>query len=180
MFCPSCGRPLTSGTHKATPRRQPSVRIVRHRTIPRAARISLVATPLAAVALFLLWQVWQADDTEIPRQRTLTQKVVKYRCEAGHVWNGLGRVEPPACATCGKPAYPVGSFVCQDHGTFEAEARFANGPDGIPRLFELRLLGKEWVPADPGVECPRCGRLLLHQREDPLRGFTRNRKRSGE
>lgn len=166
---------------RAASARQTSVRIVRHRTIPRAAWISLVVVAVAALSLFVVFLLlrWQADSAVVPHQRTLTDTRVEYKCEAGHSWKAMGQVEPPTCAACAKPAYPVGSFVCQRHGTFEAAARFVNGPDGIPRLSELRLTGKDWVPADQGVVCPRCGRRLLRLREDPLRGLSRDRKRSG-
>ncbi len=157
------------------------MRIVRHRTIPRAAWVSLVVIAVAAVSLFLVFLLlrWQADSATVPGKRTLTEARVEYKCEAGHSWKAMGQVEPPTCAACGKPAHPVGSFACQEHGTFEVAARFVNGPDGIPCLFELRLTGEDWVPAEKGVVCPRCGLRLLRQREDPLSGSARKRRKPG-
>jgi hypothetical protein len=157
------------------------VRIVRHRTIPRVAWVSLVVIAVAAASLFLVFLLlrWQADKAVVSHQRDLTEALVEYKCETGHSWKAQGQVEPPTCADCGKPGYVVGSFACQEHGTFEVAARYVYGPDGSPRRSELRLTGKDWVPDDQGVVCPRCGLRLVRQREDPLREFPRKRRKPG-
>ena len=166
---------------RAASARHTSVRIVRHRTIPRAAWVSLVVIAVAAVSLFLVFLLlrWQADSAVVPYKRILTDVRVEYKCETGHSWKAMGQVEPPTCADCGKPAYVVGSFVCQEHGTFEVAVLYVYGPDGRPHRSELRLTGKDWVPYEQGVVCPRCGLRLLRQREDPLRELGRDRKRAG-
>jgi hypothetical protein len=134
----------------------------------------LVSLGFAAGAVLLvlgLWLFWEHEDVVRPPQRTLGEWDTDWKCDNGHTFHAEGQVEPRPCWTCGKPAYPVAYFRCNEHGTFEASARFELDDEGKPKVAYLRLRGGTWVPADEGLRCPKCSRLLRYAGNDPLRGF---------
>lgn len=168
--------PTSSERRRSREGRRRTVRIVAQQSVYRTATISLLVASLAAILLFAAWRVWRQDRPTVAPQRTLRDVQLRWKCEGGHYFYESGQSEPRACPRCGRPAYPVETFECDKHGPFEVAVRFTKGPDGRAHVSELRLEsgvgGKgEWVFAEDGLRCPRCGAILHRQELDPLRNF---------
>lgn len=142
-------------THRRT------VRIVGRRRPSRAATVSLIIAGMTAVGVFAVWRVWRSDEEVVqPYVRTIFDTELQWRCEAGHVFEALGQVEPKHCWKCGRLAYPITHYKCPVHGDFEAAVRFAMDHDGTVHPTELRFPGGSWIPAEGRPPCPRCGRPM--------------------
>lgn len=159
------------------PRR--TVRIVKPRTLPRTATVSLAVALGAAVCLLALWHFWQREEVVPPHQRILTEWETDWKCDDGHMFHAAGQVEPRACWTCGKPAYPVASYKCPGHGAYEVTARFTLDDNGNPKVSHLRLPGRSWVSVEGGLRCPRCSRRLVYEGPDPMWALRHRMRQSG-
>lgn len=156
------------------------VRIVKPRTVSRAALVSLLAITIAALFLPAMWHVSRRErEDESPVFRTLTDVELKWKCEAGHTFRAAGQVGPRLCWTCDRDAYPVTQRVCPVHGSFQVVVQFADGEDGVPRMSKLRFFGQDWVTVEDGLVCPRCSRRLAYQPPDPLDRSRRHPDRRG-
>lgn len=166
--------PLRQGLQ--SPRRR-TVRIVKHRTLPRAATVSLAITAATAVVMFVIWRTWRSENTVTVVQRTLADVELTWKCDAGHTFTAEGQVGSRECRVCREPAYPITTYECKVHGPIEVAARFSQEPSGAARVSDHRVHGGEWVSADIGVACPRCNAPLLPKRVDPLEGVARTKKK---
>jgi len=122
----------------------------------------------AGLALFLSYWMWQSAAIPEGVQRTLTDVILDWRCEAGHAFRIQGQSGPATCPTCRRSATPVGVYYCEQHGPIEAAVKFAEQPDGKLVLSEIRLPAGEWLPAATGLVCPKCGAELVRAQRDPL------------
>ncbi len=159
------------------PRRR-TVRIITRRGPSRAATISLVVAVAVAALLFFVWRFWHKEDNVSVYVRTIRDVELDWRCDAGHLFRSLGQVEPRPCWMCGETAYPVTRYHCSAHGSFEVAVRFAEDAEGVAKPDQLRLPGRDWVGADPGLKCPRCSKALVRrQAQDPIAAIKRGKKR---
>jgi hypothetical protein len=70
-------------------------------------------------------------------------------------------------------------YECKQHGPVEVAVRFTRGPDGAPRMSQLRLNQGAWSPADDPVRCPQCGVTMTRKPADPLDALNRSKKKGG-
>lgn len=170
--------PQPSERRRSSEGRRRTVRIVDHRPVYRTATVTLLVASLAAIMLFAGWRIWREDRVVPPPQRSLVDVQLRWKCESGHTFYDKGQSAPRVCTTCGRPAYPMDTYECEKHGSFDVSVRFAEGPDDRPHVSELRLETSpgakgEWVFASDGLRCPKCGLPLHRQPFDPLRGLGR-------
>lgn len=161
------------------PARRHTVRIVRRRIPSRAALLSLLTAMAAAAVAFAAWRWWQPAPTVAVYQRTLSDVEMSWRCEAGHSFTASGQVADRPCAMCDQPAYPVIGYECKQHGPVEVAVRFTSGPDGAPRMSQLRVNHGAWFPASDPVRCPQCGAPMVPKPADPLDALNRSKKKGG-
>ena len=132
----------------------------------------MLSLSLAAVAAAVVFGVWwfsaTTEETARPMERSLTDTELDWRCENGHIFVAVGQSGERLCLYCDQPAFPVSEYSCPVHGPFQATVHFAENSDDTMRIDQLRLTGREWVSAEVGLHCPRCGRRLEHQVRDPL------------
>ncbi len=163
---------------RRTPRsRRSTVRIVDRRSPSRTALISLLVTGAAAVLLIVVWRFWRTDVPASAVQRQIWEVTLDWRCEALHPFRDVGAVGARPCPRCGRPAYPIGTWSCEDHGDIEAAVRFQTDESGQWTPSEYRLDGTEWGEAVEVLRCPKCDSELRRKREDPLENLPRPRKR---
>ena len=129
--------------------------------------------------LFLAWRFWQEEEELTPVMRSPTSVVLHWRCPAGHEFEDRGQVEPRACPTCGKLAYPVTIFHCPRHGPIEVAVRYAENAGGELWPSEYRIGARKWVPAKDGLHCPRCKQELFRKPVDPFARKPRAKKKRG-
>lgn len=142
-------------THRRT------VRIVGRRRPSRTATVSLIVAGMTAAGVFGIWRVWHSGEARLePYVRTIFDTELRWRCEAGHLFEAPGQIEPRHCWKCGGIAYPVTQYRCPTHGAFEAAVQFASDPDGTVRPAQLRFRGDSWLPAEDHPACPRCGQPM--------------------
>lgn len=149
-----------------------TVRIVGQRRLPRVATWSLLIALALAIMLPALWRLGRSEEAVYAHQRALTEWETDWKCEAGHTFQSTGQIDERSCWICGRPAYPVAQYACPTHGSFDVLVRLERDADGQVYASQLRLGNREWVPADKGLRCPRCGASLEYVR-DPLRGLDR-------
>jgi len=157
----------------SAPRR--TVRILQPTGARRAAIVSLLIVGAAALALFLVWRAWRTDVPLEPRQRSLSDVELTWRCTGGHTFPAAGQTGSRTCIYCGQEAFNITNYVCPSHGSFEVAVRFVQEGTVFKPGF-VRLAGRDWLPAAEELRCPRCGVALEHRREDPLAA---GRKKSG-
>ena len=157
--------------------RRRTVRIVESRSTSRTATVSFLVTAAAAVLLFVIWRFWRADEIMPPEPRPLSQVTWKWECDAGHTFRASAHAEPRACPRCGRPAYPVDTWRCEEHGEFKVAVRFRRDAAGGLHPLEYRVADEDWTPAADGPYCPRCGRLLNHKPKDPFEDIPRTKKK---
>lgn len=171
---------------KSTPRaeraysaRRRTVRIVRPRRATRSAAVSLLMVVAPAVLLFLVWRFWEKDE-EVPIvNRGLEERVMDWKCESRHTFKARGQAGPRKCPRCRKPAYVVGTYDCQVHGTLELAIRHVQDAAGKIRPSDYRIAKGKWVPTVNGARCPRCDRTLMRKPKDPFSDRKPRRKRRG-
>ena len=101
-----------------------------------------------------------------------------WKCEAGHTFRAPGQVEPHPCTSCGRPAYPFGTWRCLQHGEFEVLVHLQLDAQGILHPWEYRILPDgEWAPAGETLKCPVCGERLKRKFRDPLGDLPRRKKK---
>lgn len=118
--------------------------------------------------VLIAWRVWRGDSESPLSPVHRFKPLVTYVCPRRHAFTLPLTIEPPRCPTCGQLAYPRAEYRCEMHGTFEVSVRHAVGPDGKIRASELKLPGKDWVPIEEPLKCPRCKRELIRRHRDPL------------
>jgi len=145
-----------------------TVRIVKKRTIPRAAYVSLAAAAAAAALLFTLWRALKSEDPPAPHIRLLDDVELEWRCADGHRFTAYGETTPVACPTCGEDAYPVASFQCPVHGNFDVAFQFKQDAGGRAAPTAMKAPGGAWEPFSTRPHCPRCRRPMKRESVDPL------------
>lgn len=159
--------------------RRRTVRIVRPRRATRSAALSLLMVVAPVMLFFLVWRFWGKDE-EVPIAiRGPKDVVLDWKCESRHTFKDRGQAGPRKCPRCHKPAYVVGTYDCQVHGTFELAIRHETDADGIIRPSAYRIAGKKWIPAVNGAQCPRCDNPLTRRPKDPFSDRKPRRKRRG-
>ncbi len=170
-------RNSASRVERAYSARRRTVRIVRPRRATRSAAVSLLMVVAPAMLLFLVWRFWEKDE-EMPIVRRRPEEVVlDWKCESRHTFKARGQAGPRKCPRCRKPAYAVGAYDCQVHGTFEVAIRHAQDAAGIIRPSDYRIAGGNWIPAVNGARCPRCDLPLTRRPKDPFAERKPRRKR---
>ncbi len=161
-----------TGLHEPTERpviaRRSSVRIVKPRALPRAARISLFAAVAASCVALALWRWWRPETVESVYRRSVADVELTWRCEDGHTFTAAGQVDGRVCAMCDKPAFAITTYECKLHGPYDVSVRFAANPDGSTRLAQVRVHGGDWFPATADLPCPKCGQPLMRKAPDAL------------
>jgi len=147
------------------------VRIVKPHRVSRTASVTLLAAAMAAAILFLAWRFWRMDDEVVVRAAP-GDRLVEWRCEAGHSFEDRGKSVERECPICGKPAFPFAIYHCPVHGPFNVSARFERDETGVIRLSQYRIEGRKWTSAKDGIRCPLCSEELEHKPIDP---FARSR-----
>src|SRR3990172_1031377 len=95
---------------RAGPAPRRAVRILQPNAVRRAAIVSLLVVGAAALALFLVWRTWRTDETFVPRQRTLADVELTWRCAAGHTFPAAGQVGSRTCFYCGQEAFHITNY----------------------------------------------------------------------
>jgi len=164
---------------------QRKVRIVKQRTTPRAATVSVLLAVTAAVLLPVLWWFGRKEGVIPPPPPTLDKWELDWRCDAGHTFRTAGhafdddgKTQPKTCWVCRRPAYPMEYFQCGVHGAQEVLVSFARGPDGTVAQERWRLPGRAWVNSREDLRCRQCNRPLRYF-EDALRGVKGTKKKGG-
>lgn len=147
---------------------RPTVRIVKRRLPPQTALISLLIAAAAAAVAFGAWYVWRDDVGQQVVHRTIFDVMLPYRCERGHRFNAPGQAGPLRCPQCGTQAHAVTDYVCPIHGETEVAVEFALDAHGEAVVTKLSVEAGEWVNADTGIRCPRCGQALFRPQVNPL------------
>lgn len=159
----------TSSNPERTVRRRNTVRILNKRRISREAALSLwLAAGAGAVVFGVWWFSASAEPIARPLERTLTDTELDWRCEDGHTFVAAGQPGERLCLQCDQAAFPVSDYSCPVHGPFRASVQFSEVSGRTARIDRLRLTGRDWVSAETGLHCPRCGRPLEHLRRDPV------------
>ncbi len=156
-------------------RRRPTVRIIKPRG-SRATTISILVTVATAAVLFFVWRFWHEDEKLLVTRRSLEDVRLEWKCDAGHRFSAQGQPNPRACPRCGRPAYPVGTYRCPEHGALDVRVRYAVTPDGLETPSEFRVEGGDWGPPETALICPICKRPLRRERKNPLEADARNKK----
>ncbi len=170
---------LKGATRDARPRRH-TVRIVKPRIPSRTAALSLAAVAVTAVFSFAAWRWWRSDAIVVIESvpPALFEVELDWRCPAGHSFAAPGQIGSRQCPRCGAAAFPYATYSCQKHGEFEVQVEFARGADGGTRISRLKVAGGEWKDAGSGPQCPRCGQIMVRNK-DPLSGLIRNKRKGG-
>ena len=140
---------------------------------------SLVLAASAALLLFVIWRIWHTEEPVLRAERTLSDVELDYKCERRHKFRAFGRAEPRVCPVCGQPAYPWVTYACEIHGTFEVMARLETDRTGVTKVSHLRLPGRDWLPVERTLRCPRCNGILERLTDDPLDTLRRRQKKGG-
>lgn len=159
--------------------RKPSVRIVEPRTIPRAAKLSIVMTAAAAAVAFAAWRWWQPPVTIAAAQRSVLDIDLPWRCDAGHSFVAKGQTADRLCSSCSEPAYPVTTYECKQHGPFEVFVKLKSVADGVSVASQWRLGKTDWVSSEGELICPRCHATLVRRHADSADAAVRLHKRPG-
>lgn len=168
---------LTStDSERVDPAHRPTVRIVRRRTVPRTAVISLALAAAAVMVLFFVWRLWRRDEVSEMRRRGLTDVEVTWKCDGGHTFRAEAHDGARSCWTCNRPANPVANYSCPDHGTYEAAVQFSTDGKGVSRVAKVRMQDASWKEPAEGLRCPKCGSDLVRAKADPLDSLARKRK----
>ncbi|MEK6676329.1 MAG: hypothetical protein AABZ47_11830 [Planctomycetota bacterium] len=157
-------------------RRRRSVRIARPRSQVHAIRFTFLLVFAVGLSLLLIYRTWQPETPPSAEIRGLADVEMDWKCDGGHLFRIGGRTEPVACPTCGKDAFPVTTYLCEQHGPIEVLFRFfpkAEGEEGQP---QVRLGLNGWKGLDEGLKCPKCERDLDRPVVDPIQSLTRSRK----
>lgn len=171
------GDPATSRSVAPVRRR---VRIVEPRPPHRTATLSLLVATAVALALILLFRMGRTDDSQTAFQRGLSDVQLDWRCTgAGHQFRLSGQVEPRVCPFCKSPSFPIAPFRCPVHEDLEVWARFSTVGDGRTRMSHLKVGDNDWVSVGQEFQCPKCARPLEREKDDPLAGRSRGRRRGG-
>lgn len=160
------------------PLRKPSVRIVERRSISRAAQLSFVLTVAAAAVAFAAWRWWQPPPRVAAVSRAVTNVDLPWRCDAGHSFVAPGQEGDRLCASCAMPAYPIATYECKQHGTFEVAVQFKRIAEGVFVPSRWRLGKGEWVASEAELVCPRCHVPLTRRPADPAEAAVRIQKKS--
>lgn len=147
-----------------------SVRIVRHRKIPRSAVWSLVAASLVLIFLFLASRKGNEDFPSVFPARSLADIQLEWKCPVGHSFQMAGKTGVRRCIACNRPTTPVTQYSCEDHGRYEVRVEFAESEAGAPQVARVKLPGRSWADAPAGLRCPKCRKKLRLSRRDPLEG----------
>lgn len=135
---------------------------------PQTALISLLIAAAAAAVAFGAWYVWRDEAGPPVVGRRVTDLVLPYRCERGHLFNALGEVEPLSCPQCGATAYAITEYICPVHGQSDVAVQFELDAYGEAFVTKMRVEGGDWVDVDAGLRCPRCGQALYREQGNPL------------
>ena len=80
---------------------------------------------------------------------------------------------------CGQTAFPVTDYECPVHGVYKVDVRFADGTGGEATPAQWRLPGEQWVEAEEGLHCRRCGKALVRMANDPAALLNRSQQEKG-
>ncbi len=157
---------MSENEFRAAVPHRPRVRIVEHRVNWRGAIGTLAVTATAAALVLILWRLWRTDETPAIHIRKLADVDLEWKCDGNHSFMAMGSVGPQHCKTCKQPAFPVVKYKCDVHGPIDVMARFGGDAPGSEKLTHLRVIGREWTPADKPLLCPKCGKEIRRQRAD--------------
>jgi len=160
------------------PRR--TVKIVKQRSVSRAAWISLALVAAAAIAIPFMWTVSQSEPIAPATQTTFESTILDWRCDNGHTFKAPGRTGRRACPYCDAMASPYTQYTCPIHGAKDVEIQFEETKDGHVKIAKVRLVGRDWVPAGQQLRCPQCGRPLTYDANQTLRNKLKKRQQSDD
>lgn len=140
------------------------------------ARLSMLLAGAAALALILIYRSCEPDAAPPPSQRTVFDMELEWRCDGGHTFRMHGQVDPAKCPICERPAYPIRTFLCDEHGAIVVAFKLRSTAEGGSEPVAVQFPGEGWK-LPPEIEtCPRCGKELRARDEDPLAGYERPRR----
>lgn len=150
---------------------------MKKRQIPRAAWISLGATLGAAALVVWAFRVWNNVEPVQPHFTQISDTLVTWRCDNGHLFESLGHADPRPCWQCGATAYPVITFICEIHGEVEVAYQFRRDQKGVLVPDKVRVGSGEWTDYEGGLICDRCKLPIVREEHDPLEPTNSNRRR---
>ena len=154
------------------------VRIVKRRIPSRAAGLSLAAVAVTGVFALIAWRWWNTDDAPIIAANVIEDTELDWKCDQGHIFPAQGQVGGRACPDCGQMAYPVTTYSCASHGSYEVKVQFERDPQGRARAALYYVGHGPWTPAGEGPKCPRCELVMTRKEPDPLEGRVRPKRKS--
>ncbi|MHC4091200.1 MAG: hypothetical protein ACYSVY_13165 [Planctomycetota bacterium] len=142
----------------------------------RAGLANLAIAAAVALMVWLAWWLWQDAIPPTARQRDLTDLIISWKCDNGHVFESAGAYGSEPCPECGATAHLVQRYHCPEQHDLEASLRYERGKDGGAILSGINWGNGVWIEYPQSLFCPHCGRSLRPARPNL---FPVSQKREG-